>query len=358
MKWLIRIVAALLVLAAVGFFFRQQIGLALFTMATKPSGAFEDYTPPEPLDYSDNASWVALPQTEDPADIEHGSFTDNQATADVAVFFVHPTTFYQKSGWNAPVDATEARDLINGFVLAAQASAFNGSGAIYAPHYRQATIYSFQDREGSGGKALELAYSDVERAFEEFLNRIGEDTPFIIAAHSQGALHLGTLMKQRITGTPLTARMIAAYPVGFDFHADDMETNAPDIPLCAAPAQTGCYATWATYGEQAEIWPQMADSVCVNPLSWRADIEYVPASENPGSLPLFSDGQPHESVSGVTGAQCFSDHLRAGPFEGDIYKGVNWRLGRDNYHIGDFNIYYASLRKNVADRVAAFEASS
>lgn len=355
MKWLIGIIIAVLIVATAGYLFRQQIGFALFTMATKPSNPFEEYTPPTELDYAEDSSWAALPERADPADIEHAGFSDNQATADVAVFFVHPTTFYKKSGWNAPVDAPDARALIDGFVLPAQASAFNGAGRIYAPHYRQATIYSFQDRDGSGGKALTLAYSDVERAFENFLSRIGDDTPFILAAHSQGSLHLGTLMKERISGSPLTSRLIAAYPVGFDFHLDDMQAHAPDIPLCTEPADTGCYATWATFGEKADIWPQMADSVCVNPLSWRADTDAISAGENPGALPLFDDGQPQEITAGVTGAQCFDDHLRAGPFEPNIYKGVNWRLGRDNYHIGDFNLFYASLRSNAAARADAWK---
>lgn len=356
MKWIIRVGIVLLVLAVAGFIFRQQIAVALFSMATKPSDAFESYDPPPPLDYADNASWAALPETGDPADIEHAGFIDNQASASVAVFFVHPTTFYKKSGWNASVDAKDARDLIDNFVLASQASAFNGSGAIYAPHYRQATIFSFMDDTGSGEKALELAYSDVERAFENFLTRIGEDTPFILAAHSQGALHVGNLMKQRISGTPLTERLIAAYPVGFALDAADMETNAPDIPICTAPSQTGCYASWATFGENAAFSPLMSGSVCVNPLSWRADTEAVPASENPGSLPLSSDGEPKEPVAGTASAQCQSGHLVTGPFETDLYEGVNWRLGRENYHLGDFNIYYASIRENVAERVGVWTA--
>lgn len=37
-----------------------------------------------------------------------------------------------------------------------------------------------------GPPAFDLAYSDVARAFEQFLAEIGPGKPFVLAGHSQG----------------------------------------------------------------------------------------------------------------------------------------------------------------------------
>ena len=70
-----------------------------------------------------------------------------------------------------------------------QASAFNGAGEIWAPRYRQAAFGAFLLSSKDARKALDLAYADVAAAFDRFIAEAG-DRPIILAAHSQGALHL------------------------------------------------------------------------------------------------------------------------------------------------------------------------
>ncbi|MCZ3230209.1 DUF3089 domain-containing protein, partial [Acinetobacter baumannii] len=83
-----------------------------------------------------------------------------------------------------------------------QASVFNEAGAIWAPRYRQATFGAFLTDRKAAEEALQLAYGDVQAAFDRFLDEIGPDRPIILAGHSQGALHLTHLLKDRIAGTP------------------------------------------------------------------------------------------------------------------------------------------------------------
>ena len=351
MKWVVRILIALVALAMLGFVFRKPIGEMIFAAALKPGKAFADYTPPPEPDYTDDASWVSLPGLDDPADETPEGLTDNQAGAEVAVFFVHPTTYINKASWNAPLDNKAANDFIAQGVMRAQASAFNGCCAIYAPRYRQATFYSFSDQTGSGEQALALAYSDVTRAFEEFLSRIGE-RPFILAAHSQGSLHLGKLLGERVSGTPLAARLVAAYPVGIGLNADEMAQAAPDIPVCETATQTQCYVSWNAMGAKAAVWDDLKGAVCVNPLSW--DTGAADASSNKGAIKLGEDGAASSLVAGVTGAQCQSDRLLVGPFQSDIYDDLPMNLGRDNYHILDYSLFYADVRENAVARTDAF----
>src|SRR4029079_313076 len=94
-------------------------------------------------DYSLTASWAALPDREDAADVvPSGAAQDRQSSAEVDVFFVHPTTFFGTTGWNQALDDSSTNQLTDMFVLRGQAAVFNGCCKIYAPRYRQATIYS------------------------------------------------------------------------------------------------------------------------------------------------------------------------------------------------------------------------
>ena len=96
-------------------------------------------------------------------------------------------------------------------MLGNQASAFNESCNIYAPEYRQATYYSFFDKENNGQKALDLAYKDVENAFDYFIEKFNQNKPFIIAGHSQGSLLAHKLINKRINNTSLQNNFICAY---------------------------------------------------------------------------------------------------------------------------------------------------
>ena len=54
-------------------------------------------------------------------------------------------------------------------------------------------------------KALDLAYGDVAAAFDQFVKEAG-DRPIILAGHSQGALHLERLLREKIAGKPIAKR--------------------------------------------------------------------------------------------------------------------------------------------------------
>jgi len=353
-KWGLRIGLALLVLLVLGFVFRGKITTALVKSQIAPEHDFANYTPPAAPDYSTDAAWAALPQTTEGADFIPGGLKAADNLSDVAVFFVHPTTYTSKLGWNAPLDDVEARARIDDLVMPAQASVFNLCCDIYAPRYRQATLWSYWVLEDSGRKALDFAYADVERAFDEFLQRIGP-RPFILAAHSQGGHHLKTLLTDRISATPLQSRMVAAYPIGIAIDPVAFAGKAPDIPVCATAAQTGCYVTWNSRGPKSKIWSDMPGATCVNPLSWKTDGAEIPAGQNPGSLAI---GETTRFDQGVTSAKCTGDRLLVGGFQTDIYDGLNMSWGRDNFHVLDYGLFYASIRQNAADRVEAYKAST
>ena len=83
-------------------------------------------------------------------------------------FFVTPTAYLGRDRWTMPFGdaATNAR---TAQYLRNEATVFNGVGSIWAPKYRQATFGAFLTAKPDAGRALDLAYTDVERAFAAFV---------------------------------------------------------------------------------------------------------------------------------------------------------------------------------------------
>ena len=371
-KFLAALAILVLLAGAATFLYRDEVGMALAFSRMKPAKSFTGSAPPAAPDYSQPAGWASLPDRQDAADVVPTSDVhDLQASAAVDVFFVHPTTYYQADHWNQPLDDTLANQITELFVLRSQASVFNSCCRIYAPRYRQATLYSFMDDSGSGKAALELAYQDVERAFDYFLEHYSQGRPFILASHSQGSLHLRRLLEKRITGTPLRERMVAAYPIGFSIDKAALAAAVPDVPVCESAEQLGCLVTWNAIGPKAKLYgPDPRSNVCVNPLTWRTDDQRADRSLNLGGVaypgtfegsladlkglsPEYASAAP-VLEAGVADAQCIDGMLRVTEIHSSNYAARP--MGRDNYHIYDYNLFHMNLRRNVEGKVALYLA--
>jgi hypothetical protein len=371
-KVLIGVALFVVALGTAAFLYRDRIGMMLAFGRLKPTMDFAEATAPPAPDYSQLQSWAALPDRQDAADVvPNAEVQDRQATAEVDVFFVHPTTFFGTAGWNQSLDDGSTNQLTDMFVLRGQASVFNSCCRIYAPRYRQATIYSFMDGSGNGKEALELAYEDVQRAFDYFIEYYNQGRPFILAGHSQGSMHLRTLLERRITGTPLRERLVAVYPIGFSIDREQMAKAVPDVPVCESAEQIGCAVTWNSIGPQAAPWGDPRKNICVNPLTWRTDGAAAEASLNIGAVAYpgtfegtLADvkGVPQEFVDakpvvepGAADAQCIDGMLLVKQIHSQNYAARP--MGRDNYHVYDYNLFHMNLRKNVETRVAKYLGS-
>ena len=370
MKKILIVLAVVVVAAAsAAFLYRDEIGMMMAFGRLKPTMTFAEAPPSRPPDYSQAESWAALPDREDAADVvPSADVQDRQSTAAVDVFFVHPTTFFGTAGWNQALDDTATNQLTDMFVLRGQAAVFNGCCKIYAPRYRQATIYSFMDNSGSGKAALKLAYEDVERAFDYFIEHHNQGRPFILAGHSQGSVHVRTLLERRITGTPLRERLVAAYAIGFGIDREEMAKAVSDVPVCESAEQISCVVTWNAIGPRAQPWGDPRKNICVNPLTWRADGAPAAASLNLGGVAYpgtfegtLADvkGVPQEFVDakpvlepGVADAQCVDGMLLVKEIHSTHYAARP--MGKDNYHIYDYNLFHMNIRKNVEQRVAHY----
>eukprot|EP00750_Incisomonas_marina_P007281 INCI14789.6.p1 GENE.INCI14789.6~~INCI14789.6.p1 ORF type:complete len:562 (-),score=83.81 INCI14789.6:526-2211(-) len=176
----------------------------------------------------------------------------------VDVFFVHPTGFFG-SRWNGPFDNPKAQAACD-TVLASQLSIFQQDCNLYLPRYRQATFTSYFNNNKDSRQAFELAYSDVKRAFHNFLDRVAAETggdslprPFILASHSQGGHHLIRLLEEEVepvhsTHGDLFQRCVCVYIVGSKIPMDKLDpvVGLRRFRMSRTAKDLNCLVAWDT----------------------------------------------------------------------------------------------------------------
>ncbi|MDT0507245.1 DUF3089 domain-containing protein [Novosphingobium sp. MMS21-SN21R] len=344
----------------------------LTNFAFVPRTAFEQLDPQPAGIYTSRKMWVSRPDfgSGDPAQWVPAGLADadQPGKGKAVVFFIHPTSYLAREFWNAPVDEPDSARRAEFFVRG-MASPFNGQAQVWAPRYRQAAFGAFLTDKVEGQQALDAAYIDVRQAFDAFLKATPNDAPIILAGHSQGALHLMHLLKDRVAGTPLAARIVAAYPIGWPISVSH-DLPAMGLPACNAPTQNGCVMTWASFAEPAD--PEIlidayrsrpgldgqrkgTDPVlCTNPLTGRLGGS-APAAANLGTLRPSEDLADGTIIVGAVPARCddktgllmIGDAPDLGPFV----------LPGNNYHVYDIPLFWSNLRADVAQRTLAWEKS-
>ncbi len=355
-RFLLLIAAVIVVVIGAALAYRL-FGRQLLAVALVPSVTFAESKVAQGPDYTKLTSWDADPAL--PTDAARWLPPGAAAThGPAAVFFVTPTAYLARDRWTMPFDdaATNARIAL---YLRNEASVFNGAGRIWAPKYRQATFGAFLTAAPDAGRALDLAYGDVERAFAAFVAAVPAGTPIVLAGHSQGSRHLLRLVADHVAGTPLAARVVAVYAVGWPVDAADLARMK--LPACASAAATHCVLSWRSYAEPAEVTDfrtpdpdtlrPTAPLVCTNPLLGATSAAAVPAAQNRGSLLPGKDDRTGTLIAGGIGAACRATYLSIGDPPGGFTQYV---LPGNNYHVYDYNLFWADVRADVERRVAAF----
>lgn len=296
-------------------------------------------------DYNSESAWIALPWRADQGDsLPPGCrLNDNQGTAAVDVFYVHPTVFFSGKDWNANLSDKKVNEKSESCVIQ-QGAVFNAAGRVFAPRYRQAALRAFYNEDPERVAALDFAYADVKAAFEYYLKHWNKGRPVIIAGHSQGARHTSKLLHEFFDGKPLQKQLVAAYVIGMNFS----KTEFKNIPLSDSATQTGCFITWNTVVRGLEPTGKYArykNCACVNPLTWKTASTAAPRSLNNGSVPLRFD------------------RMDANNCDAEIHNGLLWvslqkkkgyfRIG-PSYHVSDMSLFYMNIRENALLRTEAY----
>jgi hypothetical protein len=320
----------------------------------KYASQYQFATSADTPDYADLNFWAAHPYKKDPSDSIPKPLRANfKADSSVDVFFIHPTTYTDEKrslGWNAAINDSFLAAKTDYSTILFQASIFNEAGRVFSPRYRQANLGAYFPQSSADTiaalQAFELAYADVKAAFVYYLEKYNQGRPIIIAAHSQGTTHGKRLVREFFDGKTLQQQLVVAYLVGIPVEPDWFTSIKP----CSTPEETGCLLSWRTYKEGYKpeyVLKEKYTAVVTNPITWNSTDTIASRKENKGGV-VTGFNSVVKKVAAAKNAHgvLWTSKPR---FFGNIF------FTTKNYHVGDFNLYYMSVRENVKQRVEAYK---
>ena len=352
------VILTLLLVAAAAFVWRDDI----LRTQLDPKEPFQTYDPPPAPDYAAKATWALLPTNP-------GAPSPTDPPADV--FFVGPTTFDGGRHWNAPIDDAKADRLFREVMAPNYAGPFVRVGRIFAPRYRQASLYTFMTLRDDAKEARRFAYSDVAAAFRYYVEHYNQDRPFVIVGVEQGGNLAARLLAEEVAVHPkLKARIAAAYLM-----QTVVPANSPPIQACIAPGQPGCLAAWVSVFEgeperaqaildRSLVWDQDGQLVnlqgrvplCFNPLLGAASNAPAPARLSLGAANAtgLEWGARPAFLTRQISARCEKGVLRVSrPKSTSLKASGSWT---DRRKAAAYNLFYADIEADAKARVAALEA--
>jgi len=317
------------------------LGLTCIYTLTLAKGLppFNPTNQPIAPDYSNEQYWSALPFRKDAADMHPKKeqwISDSLKQVDV--FYVYPTLYSKGNTWNADVNDKHLNKRLDHLPVRYQASVFNQVGRVYAPRYRQGIINCFFDTTNNGKQALDFAYEDVKKAFQYYLEHYNNGRPVIIASHSQGTTHCRRLIKDFFDTPEMKKKLVCAYIIGYEINKEFYSILTP----CNEASQINCYVTWSTFKDGFQYKEQLKffGNVCVNPIFWTTDT--TTAYTRSSILLNINKKNRFTTTAHITG-----NYLSA-------KTNLTFMKRKEVLHLVDYNLFWWDIRKNVAQRVAAY----
>jgi hypothetical protein len=326
-----------------------------------PQVPYTVYRPPAPPDYARTSAWDQLPRPGERRNVD--------------VFFVHPTTFNGGKDWNGPIDDPDSQALYGRIVAPNYAAPFAAAGAIFAPRYRQASLYTSLTLFDDAVEAREFAYGDVKAAFDYYIDHLSGGRPFILVGVEQGGALAARLLADEIAARPdLRRRLVAAYLIETTVRADGDSLGAP---ACVQRNEAGCVVAWVSSEPadfrrilsiltRSQVWDPdgrlvalgRAPILCVNPLlGGRTDVD-APERFNLGAANAtgLEWGARPGFMARQVSARCEAGILRVSrPRSASLQPqgGMIERLRAPPY-----NLFWADLEADALARKAAFLAAN
>ncbi|WP_062397274.1 DUF3089 domain-containing protein [Methanogenium cariaci] len=311
-----------------------------------------DMDVPDAPVYTNPDSWLTMP----------AYFSDEEQPVDV--FWVYPTILSDNTTYLMDISDAALREKAD-WTLVEQASIFDGQANIYAPFYRQNNVKINPLMLTDAKPIFDLGQQDLIHAFAYFLEHFNKgERPIILAAHSQGSVRVVELSKagELLTGDAESLqRLVAAYVIGYSITPPlDLEQNPPLMKISENATETGCFITYNTIsdaeGKEKEGPTIIPGTFVVNPLTWKTDTTFAPASlnreaaffkhehpETPDRYPNFAAAQVVDNALVITN---ISNPEELPATSVTFPEGV--------YHMYDYAIFYENLRANVGDRIQAY----
>jgi hypothetical protein len=355
--------AALAAAAAIAF----QDSIARFGI--NPRTPFQTAPPPPPPEYGARGAWALWP------DKEH-------AAPAAEIFYVHSTTYASPRSWNAPIAEDNAEAALRRDAIPNEAGPFAELGPIFAPRYRQATLFSFFTHKYDGVAARQFAYGDVRGAFLKYLDTAQEDIPLVLVGYGQGGFHVQRLLEEFFRNDKaLRGRLAVAYVLDQATPLDLFETALGATPPCAAAQDIRCVVSYIDYEaafrsemerarRRSMTWTPDGrleatdgrDLLCVNPLSWRIDEIRMAADAHVGAASAtgLKFGERPPALARSVGAACVNGILAVDRPDQSFLRrrawfGEKWRTR--SYNLFFFDLAADALRRaDLAGRLMEEEA--
>lgn len=335
----------------------------IFQTIQDPRQPFQTYDPPEAPDYAQTDSWLSLP------DLTIDPFTLNEKGD---VFVIVPSVYRGGEHYVLPSDDLRRKSKLERIVRPNYVTPYGDAGRLFAPFYRQASLYSYMTTREDARLAQDFAYQDVKRAFGDFLKHSPPERPIVLVGHNQGAAHLIRLLHDFFAvDSALTDRLAVAYVIDYPVPLDLFDQALAPLMPCESADDTNCVAAFGTFmpGEDsiAERFTERLlvhngtsfESVnerallCINPLTWTRSQDYAPERLHLGGVAaegLEPDIRPAARPNQV-GAQCqdgilLVDRPRSRSLRRPIQVGAKFRTLPSN-------LFYEDLRQNAVMRVEA-----
>ena len=295
------------------------------------------------LDYSKKENWAFKEDINSFKEIlPRNYFYKEEELYNVSVFYIHPTTLYNYSCWNADTSLFKNKSIK--LCIENQASVFAGIGELYAPQYREMHIHGYKDTV-NGWKAFNVAYKDVLSAFKYFLkNKTNKN--YIIASHSQGTNHAVKLINEYISpNDTLISDLVLSYLIGMDVGKHEVP-----IPSCKNTEDVNCALSWRSFnkGYYPKNWRYGNDIISINPITFDTSSVWSKKADHLGIL------LPNKKI-------LFERFLSVSNNLGLVSVAVPKKLIlkkyiSDSYHRADYNLFWVNIRKNLLKRLSKIES--
>ena len=311
-----------------------------------------------PTDYSNKDNWAHLPGSTDRA---------------VDTFFVYPTVYNDPTP-GAPAIVPIENEMLRAGVANQYLQApllFEDLTNLYEPYYRQSNLFALFGKSPEELLAFQLREqrTDLYAALDYYFEHFNQGRPFILAGHSQGSLMLKIALQDYFKEhADYLERMVAAYVLGFSITTDDLANN-PALKFAEGADDTGVIVSWNTEGpgnKNEKNGVVLGHSIAINPLNWRRDDTYAPASENLGDrLPVMPEvgiiaTEFHEHCPGLADAQLDLERgvvvstTMAEYYVKPPVPGMRNIFGPASLHVMDYPAFWENIHQNVKDRISAY----
>ncbi|SFG67508.1 DUF3089 domain-containing protein [Oribacterium sp. WCC10] len=310
-------------------------------------------------DYSKKECWCKLPEI----------------SKDVDTFYIYATEYIMGSFAEGAPDfaSLDNTEMLQGAEAEynLHASAYVDSTNLFMPYYRQSGLKyagEMARKTGTADTAFEgMPINDITAALDYYFENYNGGRPFIIAGHSQGSAMVLVLLRTYFKDHPeYYSRMVAAYPIGYSVTDEYLAAN-PHLKFASGETDTGVIIAWNTEGPKnletnAHNLVVLPNTRSINPLNWKLDETYAPASMNLGSLMANEEtGEPEIKDVGADAQINLArgvviTNAKGEPMDEETAKAAAEFFGPDGRHNEDYLFFYNNIKDNVAKRVAAFKA--